>query len=501
MNTIPGADALGFGFDILGRYDLSSVTSRVFLHKNNHVRDWTYQPTGITYAVPDNTAVFDDTNPRGEVTTKSTREKFQNEFSGKAGIKASYGAFSGEFDSAFSHVETSDHQFYWSMYDAEFTGWRLALETLDASYVNPAFLQAVEDLPTPFNDEVQNLYFNVLRTYGTHFVTQVEVNGSFRYYVAVDKSYSSNQTDVSAKVDLEYQAVFASAKARASAEWKQLGEHWAKSRYVKVSAQGGDTGPLNALSPKYGDNYNDVFTHWQKAVMRNPSAVRFRLRPLSVLFDHNQEVQIALDAAISKYTNGALYSTSIVAYDYQTKKSECTWNIIQSGTVVPPNPDTAPPQYPPAPDWPHGGGLQVALLNPVTLDTILSKVHYVKDLNPNAIEIYDRMMADIDKVADHGYLAVVTAFGMPLWLFPPRRAFTWFESCGATLEEWRRRVDQCANAYTCNYVMIGRNGLAVGNATERFSTQYHGSKNTMDIAAFELLFRGNSRLMLSPAAA
>lgn len=57
MNVIPGADIIGCGFNTLGRYDTSSVTSRLFITTTDNQRTFTYPPTAISYSVPDNVSV------------------------------------------------------------------------------------------------------------------------------------------------------------------------------------------------------------------------------------------------------------------------------------------------------------------------------------------------------------------------------------------------------------------------------------------------------------
>lgn len=108
MSRIPGADALGFGFNILGDYDVSSVTTQIFAHQNMNAQQWTYAGTGITYEVPDNTSVFNDTSSTGSAMVFDSRQQFQSYFSTKSSAAASYGAFSGQFDLAYSQVINRD---------------------------------------------------------------------------------------------------------------------------------------------------------------------------------------------------------------------------------------------------------------------------------------------------------------------------------------------------------------------------------------------------------
>src|SRR5260370_1861646 len=93
-----------------------------------------------------------------------------------------------------------------------------------------------QNLPCRLHPLNQEQFFTVFRKFGTHFVAQVTLGGSLYYYLAVEKSYTQNETQVEANVTLEYKAVFTSSKATASAEWQTLGQTWADSRIVAGSA-------------------------------------------------------------------------------------------------------------------------------------------------------------------------------------------------------------------------------------------------------------------------
>jgi hypothetical protein len=56
MKVIPGADALGFGFDVLKAYDTASITQQLLEHKTEDAGTYTWG--NETFAVPDNTAVL-----------------------------------------------------------------------------------------------------------------------------------------------------------------------------------------------------------------------------------------------------------------------------------------------------------------------------------------------------------------------------------------------------------------------------------------------------------
>jgi hypothetical protein len=310
-------------------------------------QSWTYPASGITYEVPDNTSIIPDTSSGGWAQIFDTRQQFQNYFSGKAGVKASYGGFSAQFNIAYSSTFHTDTSYYYGLFDADFTGWGLAVADQSPSWVSSSFLNDpdVQNLPTSFTPENQEQFFAVFRKFGTHFVGQVTLGGSLYYYLAVEKSYTQNETQVEANVSLEYKAVFVSSKATASAEWQTLGQTWADSRIVTVSATGGDASVLSALDPGYGDSDVDIFNAWSSAVIQNPAAVGYQLRPLNLLF--SGDTAAAVQAALQVYTNGAVIASGNCDYtpgrgpaggDFTTSSS-----ITVNGTATLPSPQVTPP--------------------------------------------------------------------------------------------------------------------------------------------------------------
>lgn len=477
MSEIPGAGVLGYGFNILGEYDISSVTRQIFEHRDLDSQSYTYQPTGLTYQVPDNTTVIPNTTTTGASQVFSTRQQVQTYFAAKAGAKGSYGAFSGEFNAAYSQTFNTDVSYSYGLYEADFTGWNLALADQSSNWLSPGFIgdPDIETLPDTFTAQNQEQFFTVFRKFGTHFVSQVTVGGAMNYFVAVMKSYQKSEAEIQANIALEFKAVFYSASAESSAEWKQLGESWAESRVVRVDAVGGDTSPLNALDPEYGDCDKGIFDTWSSAVMQNPAVVGFTLRPLNVLFSGPKAT--AVQQALSAYTNGAIIASGTSDYtpghapgggNFTTGSS-----IIVSGTIIEPN----PPVQKPAPyKWPNYdiytpvGGYQIALLDRTSLEPIMSHVYYQDPSSESAEQhLYDDIMRDIDAVTATDYIAVVAGFAVDLMNYPSQAFSTWLASVGAEMSGWKDYLGFTGSPGQASYVCIGRKGLMPGGAVESFA--------------------------------
>lgn len=475
-NLIPGASVIGCGFNILDRYGPQSLMPQI-VSLGDINSTWEYQPTQITYAVPQNASPIDYTNSSGTSYVFNTQEQVQSHFAQKSGVSASYGAFSGQFNFAYSQTENSDVSHYYGIYEADFTAWQLNLTNTASNWLTAEFLDDpdVQALPDTFTQQNQDLFFTVFRKWGTHFVAQVIVGGSLDYYEAVMTSYSSSQTQVQANIELEYKAVFTSSRATSEVQWNHLGQNWANSRTVKVSATGGDDSALNALNPGYGDSDSDIFNSWQSAVMQNPSVIEFTLRPLNLLF--SGATASAVQAALYAYTNGAIVAYGTTAYTPGSGPAggdiSTSWSIQVDGTIVRPQ----PPVIPPPPDVIAPGtvipvgGYQIALLDPVSYEPLMSHLYYQKYIMdteiPNPV-IYDEIMADIDAIPPETYVAVVVGFSIDLRNYPSPAFSAWLTSVGATMTGWQKFVGYTLKGGLSNYICVGRQGLVPGQATESF---------------------------------
>ena len=478
-NTIPGADALGFGFNTLGNYGLGSVTSQIFAHKNNDAQNWVYEPTGIQYEVPDNIAVENTTSISGQSYVFSSQQAFQSHFASSihADISADFGTFQGAFNASYGTDTTTTGSYYYGVYEANYNGWSLVIEDDTQQWLSPGFIQDpdVQALTgiTEFTPQNAYLFFRVFNKFGTHFVNQVIVGGKLYYYTAVNTSYSSNLEQIHTDISLEYKAVFVDTSVNASADWQTLGQQWSSSRKVSIDASGGDTGPLSALDPGYDSNYNDIFTNWQSAVMGNPAVIEFKLRPLSALF--SGDLAAAINQALTAYASTALYVTSQfnIQGPYSPYVVSLSSQMLLNGMTV--EPEIGPIPNPPyASEWglPVPVGCQLAIFDPDTLAILLNKVYYVQDiLNPAAI--YDTMYADVSGVQKQGCIVAFATLGMPDSPVPSGSFGGWLEACGAALEQWKAGQGLSGYLNLCAYVCVGQQGIPNGAAYEAYQSEYN----------------------------
>jgi hypothetical protein len=479
---IPGASVIGCGFNILGTYSIGSVKDQIVSLGNPDSS--TYQYAGNTYSVPQNVSPIDYSVKSGSLYLYNTQEQFQGHFATKAGVSASYGAFSGQFKFAYSNETNTDVSNYYGIYETDMTTWELKVNQTSANWLTPEFANDpdVQALPDTFTPQNQEQFFTVFRRWGTHIVAQVVVGGSLDYYSAVMTSYSSSQTQVKANLELEYKAVFTSSKATSELQWAQLGQTWANSRTVTVYAVGGDSTPLNALSPTYGDSDSGIFSTWAASVEQNPSVIEFTLRPLSQLFSGAQAH--AVQNALYAYTNGAIVAWGATDYTPGTGPAggniTTSWGIIVDGIINQPD----PPVVQPPPDVLEPGevvpigGYQIALLDPVTYEPLMSHLYYqsyLPDTQTPDPAIYDAIMADISAVPPSTYVAVVVGFAIDLRNYPSQSFSQWLLSVGAEMTGWHKFIGYTFKGGLSNYVVVGRQGLVPGTAVENFKAVYESS--------------------------
>ncbi|MFD0000112.1 MAC/perforin domain-containing protein [Nocardia sp. NPDC127526] len=494
MQLIPGASAIGRGFNILGTYSSRSLMPQIVdLGSDNRLFE--YPPTGLIYAVPENSYPVESTHTTGSSYVYKTVEAFQSHFATKAQVSASYGAFSGQFNLAYGNTVNTDQSYYYCGYESDFTAWELNLNSTSQRWLSPDFVEDpdVQNLPTTFTPQNQERFFAVFRKWGTHLVTQVIVGGSLDYYEAVQTSYSSDLTKINYNVQLEYQAVFTSSKAESQTEWEQLTKTWADSRQVTVSATGGDNSVLNALNPGYGDSDVGIFDKWSSAVMTNPAVIEFTLKPLTQVFSGDQAAAVSL--ALEAYTNGAILAYADTDYTPNGAPGggqvSTSWGIIANGDVAVPNPAVNPPAptvVSPGVVAPVGG-YQIALFDPLTFEQLMVHLYY-QTYQPNSLtpdpSIYQAMMTDLNAVTQKGYIAAVSGFAIDLLNYPSQDFQHWLLGIGATMQGWKKFVGYPDKGGSACYIVLGRQGAAPGMALELLKAVYSPSDWLSDPWAFTM---------------
>lgn len=471
MNKIPGASDLGWGFNIFGPYSDTSVKSQLFQMQGGST--WTDPVTNKQYGLPDNVSVTVLERSGAESQVFDTRTQVQEFFAAKAGLEASYvtefGAFSGAFNAAYQNSVERDSSFKYALYEVDNVAWQLTLEAQSLAQLTPEVQQAINALPAMYSRENRAAFFRFFDKYGTHYVSRARVGGRLYYYVAVSKSYLSDDQKIEADLTLEYNAVLVSGKAAAKTEWSQLTKSWADNRVVHVEVIGGSPDGVLLAAPEYGDNRSDIFKAWVEGIKTNPATIDFDLRPLSALLpaDKARAIDGAMKAYLSERVLFVEARAAVIPFNPEPPRASHLPVVILGGTTIKPD---VPPD--------HNFGFQLAVLKfqDDDYEVYLNK-YYSIDLYQRQDQvpygaIFDQMLQDIQagEYVQPGFVIVLASFN---WFFqaPPTEEFYGFlraTGAGRVLQSW---IDGAQNpgsisSQDCTYIFVGGTTSGVGMGVE-----------------------------------
>jgi hypothetical protein len=461
-NLIPGATVLGRGFNIFGDYSNTSLLAPLF---DTTTPEGTVTIGVQTYDVGNNTLVDKTSQTTGQAYSFSTRHQYEQHFATKAKIKGSYGALSGSFSAAFSQDSTSESEYSYGLFEADIQKWGLSLRDPSASKLSPSVTTdpTFKDVPTTYKKENEYLFFRFFQKYGTHFVSTVPVGGRIYYTVATQKSFTTNQMEIDAKLSLEYKAVFFSVGGSVKTNWKSAGKDWYDSRRVNILTTGGNSKLINSIIPSFDQGYNSLYESWVNSLDLEPSAINYSLQPVSTLFPGNQGDAVA--EAYLAYGNNHLLTES--RFDFNS--------IVLSGKPI--NAPNIPPvnatyNYPTmtANDPPITASLMhVVVFNRSTLEPVLNKAY------APAPSVYDNETQDIYQdvkpyEGDTNYMIAITTNTYFGYTFPKPEFYQFLQNSGAGggLQKWENSYNYETEWHTnlINYTLIGVCGAGPGTGID-----------------------------------
>ena len=459
MDRIPGADTLGFGFDFTKKYDPSSTTQRIF--KEGRADDSTTTIGKSTYSIPQNIGMEQFQKTDGTSVVYSTRQQVQEHFAAKAGITASGFGFKGHVEASYAHVSRHDRSYYYALVEASQHAYTLKLKEQRGEWFTNDFASDVKDLPATFNKETEDIFFAFFGTYGTHYVHQVQLGGSLYYYVAVEKTASSDETTIKAKMDLEYKGLFAKAKAEAESSWESAGKDWANSRTVRMVTYGGEN-LLDGIAPSFKDWKGEAFAAWTKSLIERPGVSGFNLTPISNILPLAKRK--AGENALRAYLRGGLVVRADRDYTpAATRHAYYSYPTIEGpdGQVPPPSGIPEPPRR-----EVNVGGMQVVLFDTETFQVIHNRDYYLvdgPDITTQVERLYKAMYTDLGSVRARDYYCALSVFGVGPMFVPSADVAGWLFNCGAKLTEWQKYTGATSSAsgMAC-YTFAGRKGMTSG---------------------------------------
>ncbi len=364
-NLVPGAEIVGYGYNIFGDYSFDSAIRPLF--KLGAPSPWV-APSGKTYDLPTNVPAPGGSGSSASASFFATASDFVSYFQGSASVSGSVCAFSASFSSSYSTSQQVSSSNSWALVNADLVSWHVGI-----NYSPEILLDEVKNdpdwkaLPQTFdpNDRANTLaFYRFFQKFGTHFISNVVVGGSLYYYFAVsrDANYSAEQIETSASA--EYHGLICSAQAEAQANWGHCAQGWTSNRQSHAVTVPATAGVIDWVNPPDGAyDQNGGFASWKTEVTNNPSRCKFSLTPIWMLFSGTQ--WLALQEAYAAYGSNRI---SIEAY-----RNGIATILVNSDAMIP------------AGGYPVTGtqGWQLVVLDRKNLEVKLNKFYTMDYTQPN----------------------------------------------------------------------------------------------------------------------
>lgn len=173
------------------------------------------------------------------------------------------------------------------------------------------FQSAVNSLP-PYSCMTQTPYRNVIDTFGTHYITQVNLGGEIKAITSVRTCQAAmnglSETEVKDCLSVEASATF-----QCSATIKAMMEHCQKKKKTLNHNQGFSTEFSERSTEVIGGNINggdvlfqghpdpSMFNRWVDSLKTIPDVVQYSLKPLHDILSSDHHAKVGLKQEVEKY--------------------------------------------------------------------------------------------------------------------------------------------------------------------------------------------------------
>jgi hypothetical protein len=445
-NLAPGAEMLGYGFNIFASGSGSFEGAIFPLFDLGPLSDWT-APSGKVYALPAQVSSPGGSSSSSSASAFATRSEFVDHFSSAASVSGNVCGFSACFSENYSKSEQDASAYSWALVEADFIAWQLSL-----SYNTAKILEQVradpdwQTLPTKFDPQSEDnilAFYRFFDKFGTHFISSTSAGGSLNYFIAVSTASKYSSSDIELSASFEYKGLIASNEADASAQWQNCAANWSSNRQsscVTVPAVGGI---VNWVSPAQGSyDENGTFAEWSTQVVQNPSRCKFKLTPIWALFYGDQWA--SLQEAFAAYGNNQVLVRAA---------PNSNGVILVNGTpIVPPG------------GYLDQGSWQVVLLDRKTLREKLNKLYRFDYPPASSDATFDEMVKDLKPyTGSNRYMLVTVTSFLNEGCNPNTAFYAALKSfgAGAGLDAWLQRPHACGGPNAA-YALIGDGGSSDG---------------------------------------
>lgn len=401
------------------------------------------------------------------------RDSFQSKFAARAGVDVSVGAFSGHVEAAFGQqVAESSHYSYANMSFVEALGIVVIDGLSQTQYLTDEFTERLKALPDAATESNLDRFAEFFQDFGAYFVRQIHVGATLEYYVAAQQSESMKATQISAKMEAEYNGLFVSGKASAEMKEDKEWKTYREGKKASISIKGGgdverdvlnhvDTGSLDSMSQATVDNYK----RWLGTVAANAAVMDFKLTGIWEVCGGKRK---AVEDAFRQYGDMMRPKLHVETRTFVRPNDGYVPSVFLGGVLVPADPVTDT-------GW---GGYRLVVIDrrrPSVSGVLMSRLYSVPSGDASQYrQVFDAMHKDLHDggFVDNKYFFVLATFGA-LNSFPPtpkfiaqmqaagagRKLARWLESAGG-------KIGTMAITHDVNYILVGIMNRGPGEGIE-----------------------------------
>lgn len=311
--NLPGVDAIGKGYDAMGRYaDARSCKRKLF--KFTGLDQKTVTPDQITFQLP---ALVDFIESQtDEIMTMSGMNisEYRSSLNNTTKLSGGFGFFSGSLEVNFkSSTQQKSYNAYTSV-THEKRQWilRLPQSSILRKHLDPDFAEALASKDAE----------EIFDTYGTHYIAAATVGAKATRNSTIDNRTVENSSSLTVQAEASY-AKFANLSSSTSynSNSKEFDQH-SKSHEVYV-----------------GGTQRNTYTQWKDTATDNPVFIGFPdhtgLRPIWDLVA-DQDIKQYLKEAFKKYSYDRQINLPLIPKTHPNQISEIEVIMGSTSTVFPP---------------------------------------------------------------------------------------------------------------------------------------------------------------------
>lgn len=459
------ANTLGQGFDVYGTFSVDSLITPLFDLQSSGSQVFTF--LGRDYQIPAITTGIEDTTTYYLGSVSDTRDSFQNSIALHANVDASYGAFSGELEAAYSNEYQNSREYTFAYRNVYAQLARLQLSP-STQFLTKEFTDRLATLPLSLTTAGDLLPFeDFFNTFGIYFTSEVTLGASLGFWVATEKISSLSDTEISTALSAQYEGLTQSgsisADVTATAAWKA----YSTTTSVGLQAVGSDPtkgAKVAALDP-WSPSPASVATYsaWIDSIATDPAVVDFRLTGIWELCGPRRKVvQEAWDAY------GTIMRPNLVVNTVTTLSPPASPVVpaVSLGHLITP---TTPPR--------DNAGYQVVVLDGENITgpgSVLLDRYYSMSAStwPNSYQaLYDEMFADLSSggLTNTPNVLILAGFNVNWNAVPTPDFVNTLRSagCGDRLDYWLTHNDNGSSLGTpATVIVVGIFGQGIGTAAE-----------------------------------